>query len=115
MDWKPYIRFSIFLIFIILTIIILAYLLKLNNKLEQKVNAFLFKLNKIHWSIYTTFFALLSLPIHGYYFAYIDQNFYIPLIRHFMNPNLYAKDYLFMTTSKFNISYKHNGFHLKEI
>ena len=96
MDWKTYIRFSIFLIFIILTIIILAYLLKLNNKLEQKANALLFKLNKIHWSIYAIFFALLSLPIHGYYFAYIDQNFYIPLIRHFINPNLYTKDYLFI-------------------
>ena len=95
-DLALYIQFFIFLILCFSALFTIAYLLRLNNKLEQKANALLFKLNKIHWSIYAIFFALLSLPIHGYYFAHIDHDLYIPFIRHFMNPNLYAKDYLFM-------------------
>jgi hypothetical protein len=42
-----------------------------------------------------TLLTLISPFIHGYYFGFIDQDFYLPYLNKILNPALYQNDYMF--------------------
>lgn len=50
---------------------------------------------KIKDFLIVTLLALISPLIHGYYFGFIDQDFYLPYLNKIINPALYQNDYMF--------------------
>lgn len=50
---------------------------------------------KIKDLLIVTLLALISPLIHGYYFGFIDQAFYLPYLNKIFDPMLYQKDYMF--------------------
>ena len=43
-----------------------------------------------------TLLTLISPFIHGYYFGFIDQDFYLPYLNKILSPELYPGDYMFV-------------------
>ena len=83
--------------------IIISGFLERKNRLDSLISKlcsfledFIEKSKKLPLWIIAAIFTFASLFIHGYRFAVSDQNIYIPLIKHFINPQLYANDYLFL-------------------
>ncbi len=96
---------SLFIIFSILNIIaiLIISLLELTNKLNpltprlipfiKHIDNFL---KSLSLGYIAAFFTILSVFIHGYYFAYRDQNIYIPIIKKLIDSSLYNGDYFFL-------------------
>ena len=91
-----------FFIFLIGIFIIISGFLERKNRLDplvSKLRSFLKdiieKSKKLPLWVIAANFTFVSLFIHGYRFAFSDQNIYIPSIKHFINPQLYANDCLF--------------------
>ena len=100
---ERYISLFTFFILLIGIFIIISGFLERKNRLDSlisKLCSFLEdtieKSKKLPLWIIAAIFTFVSLFIHGYRFAVSDQNIYIPSIKHFINPQLYANDYLFL-------------------
>ncbi|VVB67328.1 Uncharacterised protein [uncultured archaeon] len=96
---------SLFIIFCILNIIaiLIISLLDLINELDPLIPKLVFYikhidnfLRSISLEYIAAFFTISSVFIHGYYFAYCDQNIYIPIIKKLMDSSLYNGDYFFL-------------------
>jgi len=99
---RRYILPFIFSILLIGIFIIISGFLERKNRLDllvSKLRSFLKniieKSKKLPSGVIAAIFTFASLFIHEYRFAFSDQNIYIPSIKHFINPQLYANDCLF--------------------